>query len=100
VRFLPNPHFEERLRPRTGHDREVAEYALGNQLGKELFERLLSLLGFLLPLYQGEGKAYVTIGIGCTGGRHRSVAIAEALARALREQGREVNVEHRDLERT
>jgi UPF0042 nucleotide-binding protein len=100
VRFLPNPHFEERLRPRTGHDREVAEYVLGNQLGKELFERLLSLLGFLLPLYDGEGKAYVTIGIGCTGGRHRSVAIAEALARALREQGREVNVEHRDLERT
>jgi len=100
VRFLPNPHFEERLRPRTGHDREVAEYVLGNQLGKELFERLLSLLAFLLPLYDGEGKAYVTIGIGCTGGRHRSVAIAEALARALRERGREVNVEHRDLERT
>jgi UPF0042 nucleotide-binding protein len=100
VRFLPNPYFEERLRPRSGVDEEVAAYVLENERGKAFFERLSSLLRFLLPLYQAEGKAYLTIGIGCTGGRHRSVAIAEALSGELRRAGREVNVEHRDLERS
>ncbi len=66
----------------------------------DAFERLRDLCTFLLPLYDGEGKAYVTIGIGCTGGRHRSVAVAEALAADLRGRGREVNVEHRDMERS
>jgi UPF0042 nucleotide-binding protein len=99
VRFLPNPYFEEALRPRTGTDREVAEFVLDTQLGKELFGRLCDLFHFLLPLYDAEGKAYVTIGIGCTGGRHRSVAIADAIARHLRGDGREVNVDHRDMER-
>ena len=100
VRFLPNPHFEEHLRPRTGEDREVADYVLKNEPGGALFDRLRDFCGFLLPLYDGEGKAYVTIGIGCTGGRHRSVAVAEALAADLRQRGREVNVEHRDTERS
>jgi UPF0042 nucleotide-binding protein len=100
VRFLPNPHFEEHLRERTGHDREVAEYVLKSAQGKALIERLCDLLGFLLPLYDAEGKAYLTIGIGCTGGRHRSVAIAEVLAAELRAGGREVNVDHRDMERS
>lgn len=100
VRFLPNPYFEERLRPRSGLDEEVAAYVLENERGKAFFERLASLLRFLLPLYEAEGKAYLTIGIGCTGGRHRSVAIAEALAGELRRAGREVNVEHRDVERS
>jgi len=100
VRFLPNPHFEEHLRPRTGRDREVAEYVLQCKPGKELFERLCEMLAFLLPLYDDEGKAYVTIGIGCMGGRHRSVAVADALAKRLRADGREVNVEHRDVERS
>ncbi len=99
VRFLPNPHFEERLRPRTGHDREVAAYVLENDLGAALYQRLRDFLAFLLPLYDAEGKAYVTIGIGCTGGRHRSVTITDALAVDLRVGGREVNVEHRDVER-
>jgi UPF0042 nucleotide-binding protein len=99
VRFLPNPHFEEHLRPRTGLDREVAEYVLKNERGVALQQRLLELLRFLLPLYDDEGKAYVTIGIGCTGGRHRSVAIAEALASELKGDGREFHVEHRDAER-
>jgi UPF0042 nucleotide-binding protein len=98
VRFLPNPYFEERLRNRTGRDREVSEYVLKNTRGAALFERLNDLLAFLLPLYDTEGKAYVTIGIGCTGGRHRSVSIVDALARELRGSGREVNVEHRDVE--
>ncbi len=99
VRFLPNPYFEERLRERTGLDSEVADHALKNPRGEALLARLNEFCRFLLHLYDGEGKAYVTIGIGCTGGRHRSVAIAEALAEALRGEGREVNVEHRDVER-
>jgi UPF0042 nucleotide-binding protein len=100
VRFLPNPYFEQRLRDRTGLDREVSEYVLKSPRGVELFVRLRDMCEFLLPLYDGEGKAYVTIGIGCTGGRHRSVAIADALAVAIREAGREVNLEHRDVERS
>jgi UPF0042 nucleotide-binding protein len=99
VRFLPNPHFEPDLRPLTGEDPAVAEYVLKNERAEGLFERLRELLHFLLPLYDAEGKAYLTIGVGCTGGRHRSPAIAESLARELREAGREVNVEHRELER-
>jgi len=100
VRFLPNPYFEERLRERSGCDPEVADYVLKNPLGSALFERLCDLCNFLVPLYDQEGKAYVTIGVGCTGGRHRSVAIVEALAESMRSQGREVNVEHRDAERS
>jgi UPF0042 nucleotide-binding protein len=99
VRFLPNPHFEPGLRERTGRDAEVAGYVLDNPRGADLFERLTSWLEFLLPLYDAEGKAYVTIGLGCTGGRHRSVALVEALAEQLRKRGREVNVEHRDVEK-
>ena len=99
VRFLPNPYFEERLRFRAGNDAEVAEYVLKNEKGEVLLGHLFSLLRFLLPLYDVEGKAYLTIGVGCTGGRHRSVAVVEALAEQLRAAGREVNVEHRDVER-
>jgi UPF0042 nucleotide-binding protein len=100
VRFLPNPYFEEHLRERSGSDPEVSDYVLKNALGTALFERLCDLCNFLVPLYDQEGKAYVTIGVGCTGGRHRSVAIVEALAESLRSTGREVNVEHRDVERS
>jgi UPF0042 nucleotide-binding protein len=100
VRFLPNPYFEERLRERSGKDPEVADYVLKNALGTALFERLCDLCKFLVPLYDQEGKAYVTIGVGCTGGRHRSVAIVEALAASIRSTGREVNVEHRDVGRS
>jgi UPF0042 nucleotide-binding protein len=100
VRFLPNPYFEEHLRERSGYDSEVADYVLKNPLGTALFERLCDLCNFLVPLYDQEGKAYVTIGVGCTGGRHRSVAVVEALAESIRSTGREVNVEHRDVERS
>lgn len=96
VRFLPNPYFEGRLRERSGHDPEVIDFVLNNPLGTALFERLCDLCKFLVPLYDQEGKAYVTIGVGCTGGRHRSVAVVEALAESIRSTGREVNVEHRD----
>ena len=99
VRFLVNPYFEDRLRPLTGEDAEVSEYVLKTPRGSALRQRLRDLLDFLLPLYDAEGKAYLTIGIGCTGGRHRSVVVANALAGELRAVGREVNVEHRDVER-
>jgi UPF0042 nucleotide-binding protein len=99
VRFLPNPYFEESLRSGTGLDRGVADYVLKSEGGREFFGRLENFVGYLLPLYDEEGKAYVTIGVGCTGGRHRSVAIAESFANRLRAGDREVNVSHRDVER-
>lgn len=99
VRFLANPHFEPSLRPRTGLDPEVARYVLEDGRSAELLERLTGFLAYLLDRYDAEGKAYLTIGIGCTGGRHRSVAIAGALAERLRAGGREVNVQHRDVEK-
>ncbi|MGH0034775.1 MAG: RNase adapter RapZ [Myxococcota bacterium] len=99
VRFLPNPYFEDSLRGGTGLDAPVAEYVMKGPRSAEFLERVTGLLTFLLPLYDQEGKAYLTIGIGCTGGRHRSVAIVEALAAALGERGREVSVDHRDYRR-
>jgi UPF0042 nucleotide-binding protein len=97
VRFLPNPHFEPELRARTGLDADVAKYVLGDPRTQELLSRLREFLGYLLGLYDAESKAYLTIGIGCTGGRHRSVAVVAALAEILRASGREVNVRHRDV---
>jgi UPF0042 nucleotide-binding protein len=99
VRFLPNPHFDDSLRDRTGREPDVSAFVLENARGSAFFERLCDWLDFLLPLYDAEGKAYLTVGFGCTGGRHRSVAVAEAAAGALRERGREVNVDHRDVEK-
>jgi len=99
VRFLPNPHFEPELRPKTGLDKEVADYVIQHERTAELLARLGGFLDYLLERYDSEGKAYLTIGIGCTGGRHRSVAVATALAERLRQSGREVNVQHRDIEK-
>ncbi len=96
VRFLPNPHFEASLRDETGRNPAVADYVLNNDRAESFLERLRDLFHFLLPLYETEGKAYLTIGIGCTGGQHRSVAVVEKLAEELRLEGREVNVSHRD----
>jgi len=99
VRFLPNPHFEPQLRPRTGLDAEVAAFVLDSEPTKELLERLRGLLNFLLPLYEREGKSYLTVAVGCTGGRHRSVAVLESLAKELRRFGQNVSVTHRDVEK-
>lgn len=99
VRFLPNPYFEEALRPGSGRDQTIVDFVLGTERGSDFFQRLEGFVEYLLPLYDEEGKAYVTIGIGCTGGRHRSVAIAEAMAERLRALGREVSLSHRDVER-
>ncbi len=98
-RFLPNPHWVEALRPLTGLDDAVRAYVLGQAEATELLDRLEDLLGFLLPAYTKEGKSYLTVAVGCTGGRHRSVALAESLAGRLRGHGFEVGVHHRDIAR-
>ena len=100
ARCLPNPHFVEALQPLTGLAPQVGEYVLGFAQARGFLERIQEFLKFTLPLYVQEGKAYLTIAVGCTGGRHRSVVLAEELARLLREVGSEVSVRHRDLERT
>ncbi len=99
VRLLPNPFFEEELRAGTGRELEVADYVLRSERATALIERIRGLLELVLPAYDAEGKAYLSVGVGCTGGRHRSVAVAEALAEGLRRAGREVNLTHRDVER-
>lgn len=98
VRFLPNPHFVPRLRPKTGRDRAVIKFMEDNRATTDLLQRLSELLKFLVPQYIAEGKSYLTIAIGCTGGRHRSVMIAEALRKALAGvSGARVRVHHRDI---
>jgi RNase adapter protein RapZ len=98
VRFLPNPHFVPELRPHTGRDTAVLKYINKSKATHEFLTHTLNLLKFLVPQYVHEGKTYLTIGIGCTGGRHRSVAIAEALKRGLSGiQGVRVRVRHRDI---
>jgi UPF0042 nucleotide-binding protein len=99
VRFLPNPHWDEVLRPLTGHDPKVRDYVLETAVGSNFVEQFDALLAMLLPQYQGEGRSYLTVAIGCTGGRHRSVAIAEELAARLRGRGVAVTASHRDLSR-
>jgi UPF0042 nucleotide-binding protein len=98
VRFLPNPHFVPTLRPHTGRDAEVVRYLNRSDTTREFLDRTLNLLKFLVPQYVHEGKSYLTIGIGCTGGRHRSVAIAEALKKGLSGiKDVQVRVKHRDI---
>jgi RNase adapter protein RapZ len=98
-RFLPNPHWVEDLRPQTGLDQPVKNYVLGQEINGEFLSELRSLLALLLPAYVKEGKSYLTIAFGCTGGRHRSVTIAEEIAAGLREDGFQLRVTHRDLGR-
>ncbi len=100
VRFLPNPHFVASLRRRTGRDPAVVRYLTRSPITGEFVTRTVDLLRFLIPHYVAEGKRYLTIGVGCTGGRHRSVAMAEALKRGLGRLDRvHVRVQHRDVER-
>jgi UPF0042 nucleotide-binding protein len=99
VRFLPNPHYVDELRPLTGLDEEVREYVESGTQAGEFYGRLLPLLDFLVPAYVAEGKSHLTIAIGCTGGRHRSVTVADRIRRDL--DGREdvtLRVKHRDVE--
>lgn len=97
VRHLPNPYFIAELRALSGHDRRIVEYLRREPEVNETLRRFEDLLDYLLPRYKAEGKAYVSIGIGCTGGRHRSVMIANALARHFRQQGHNASAIHRDV---
>jgi RNase adapter protein RapZ len=99
VRFLPNPFFIPELKPFPGTDPRVAAFVLGQADAKAFLERFSELCGFLLPRYRAEGKSYLTIAIGCTGGKHRSVAIAGALAERLEASGQPVRLWHRDVEK-
>lgn len=98
VRFLPNPHYVQHLRPKTGCDREVADYVMKWSETQEFLQKLLDFLQYTLPHYQREGKSQLVIGIGCTGGKHRSVAIVEHVAEAFAKDYR-VRVTHRDMEK-
>lgn len=100
VRFLPNPHYVEHLRPNTGQNPDVYDYVMKWPETQQFLAKLVDMLQFLIPLYRKEGKSQVVIGIGCTGGKHRSVAIAEYLGRILGSSDTErVRVSHRDAER-
>ena len=100
VRFLPNPYYVQELRPRTGLDDGVRDYVFSGGAAGEFLEKLQDLVGFLLPKYVEEGKTALVVAVGCTGGHHRSVAIAHALAAYIRGGGYPVTESHRDLGRT
>jgi UPF0042 nucleotide-binding protein len=97
VRFLPNPYWISELRQQTGLDAPVREYVFKHEEAGEFLAKTTDMLDFLLPHYEAEGKSYLTIAIGCTGGRHRSVALSEAIAQHLRASGVETSVHHRDV---
>jgi RNase adapter protein RapZ len=98
VRFLKNPHYDSALRPRDGRDPEVKAFVETDPSYVPFYARLVDLLRFLLPAYRAEGKSYFGIGLGCTGGKHRSVVLVEALAKTLAADGWQVSIRHRDLE--
>lgn len=99
VRFLPNPHWQPELRPLTGRDSEVRDYVFDHPDAGEFVDKASDMLEFLVPRFRNEGKSYVAIAVGCTGGRHRSVAIAEELAKRLAGEDVRIVVRHRDIER-
>ena len=99
VRFLPNPFYERELRDKTGMDEEVKDYVLGKDETKEFLKRWFSLLDFVMPGYVKEGKQYLSIAVGCTGGQHRSVVLATATGQHLSQEGYRVTTTHRDLAR-
>lgn len=98
-RFLPNPHYVDELRPLSGLDPEVAGYVMSQPVTAEFLERMEALLALLVPQYVAEGKSYLTVAFGCTGGRHRSVAVTEHFAAVLAAMGHEPAVVHRDIEK-
>jgi UPF0042 nucleotide-binding protein len=99
TRFLPNPHWVDELRNLPGTDERVRDYVLGHEEAKGYLHRIEDMLEFLLPGFVREGKHYLTVAVGCTGGRHRSVVFGEEIARFLQERGYATAVHHRDLER-
>lgn len=99
VRFLPNPHFVPELKDLTGNDQPVIEYLDKSEEARETIGRFCELLDYLMPLYQREGKSYVTVAVGCTGGRHRSVAVANAIGKHLNRNQQHARVTHRDVKK-
>lgn len=100
VRFMPNPYYEEALRPKTGNDVEVQNYVMDSEASVEFVDKLTSMIKFLIPNYIAEGKNQLVIGIGCTGGHHRSVTVANKLFDALKEDGSvSVKICHRDIKK-
>ena len=99
VRFLPNPHFVPEFRKLTGRDSKVAAYVRGFPQSKEFLERVTELMLYLLPHYVQEGKSYLTVAFGCTGGQHRSVMMAEEMCKRLKKAGYQVKALHRDIPR-
>jgi len=99
VRHLPNPYFQKELKHLAGEDPEIIKFLTAKPEVGETIDRFTDLLLYLLPRYQGEGKSYLTIGIGCTGGRHRSVMVANSLRRVLKEKGFDASVTHRDIQK-
>ena len=99
VRFLPNPHFVPELRPFTGRDQPVIDFLRSEGEVEETIRRFVDLLEYLLPLFRREGKSYLTVGVGCTGGRHRSVMVAEAIKDSLARHGFKGKVVHRDIDK-
>jgi len=97
VRFLANPHFVPELNAFDGKNRNIKNYVLNNDEARRFLKKYLDLLDYLIPLYKKEGKAYLTIAVGCTGGRHRSVTIAEALFEHIKKPGRQIIITHRDI---
>ena len=97
VRFLPNPHWDENLRPFSGLDESVRDFVMKQELSGEFLDRVDGLINLILPAYVQEGRSYLTIGVGCTGGRHRSVAIVEEVAKRLTSAGYHPRVTHRDI---
>ncbi len=99
MRFLENPFYDPQMCFLSGSDKKVRDFVLGQEASKRFLRRYLSLMTYLLPLYIKEGKHYLTIAVGCTGGRHRSVATADAISKQLKRMGYHVRLEHRDMER-
>ncbi|MFQ5428598.1 MAG: hypothetical protein ACE5EZ_06415, partial [Thermodesulfobacteriota bacterium] len=100
VRFMPNPFFVESLRNLDGRESKVRDYVLANPVAAEFLEKLRGMLSYLLPLYWKEGKSYLTVAIGCTGGKHRSVAIADAVAGTLKTDLTTLRQKYRDIDKT
>ena len=96
VRFLPNPYYIEDLRPKTGDDKEVRDYVMNSKISEEFYSKLSDMIQFLVPQYIEEGKQHLVIGIGCTGGRHRSVTISNLIYEDLVNKGYRVVKKHRD----
>ena len=98
LRFLPNPYFDKKLRPMSGLDKPVADYVLQSEVGKQFNEKFSDFMTYVLPLYANEGRYRITLALGCTGGRHRSVAVAESMLATLRKNRYAVTIEHRHME--